>query len=145
LYSGEDRFPEVAFLNAVDLVLDIRGKIGTRALSLGTKYAAYLVFKISERYHGLESTNAMVRFVNKESEDEAEKRAMTVILAARAPRHLKGKLPEKRTDGWLEVEIGNFYNGEGDDNGDVEARLLDSRPFHAKCSLIIEGVGFRTM
>ncbi|XP_009619612.1 putative F-box protein PP2-B12 [Nicotiana tomentosiformis] len=137
----DSRFPEVAFLNTVDL-LDIRGKIGTRALSLGTKYAAYLVFKISERYHGLESTNAMVRFVNQESEDEAEKRATTVILAARAPRHLKGKLPEKRTDGWLEVEIGNFYNGEGDDNGDVEAWLLDSRPFHAKCGLIIEGLEF---
>nr|XP_009799504.1 PREDICTED: F-box protein PP2-B10-like [Nicotiana sylvestris] len=56
---------------------------------------------------------------------------------------LKGKLPEKRTDGWLEVEIGNFYNGEGDDNGDVEARLLDSRPFHAKCGLIIVGLEFR--
>nr|XP_033515997.1 F-box protein PP2-B10-like isoform X2 [Nicotiana tomentosiformis] len=114
----DSRFPEVAFLNTVDL-LDIR-----------------------ERYHGLESTNAMVRFVNQESEDEAEKRATTVILAARAPRHLKGKLPEKRTDGWLEVEIGNFYNGEGDDNGDVEAWLLDSRPFHAKCGLIIEGLEF---
>ncbi|XP_059293122.1 F-box protein PP2-B10-like [Lycium ferocissimum] len=138
--DADSRFPEVAFLNSVDL-LDIRGKIGTRALSSRTSYAAYLVFKISERYHGLESTNAMVRFVNQESEDQAEERATTVILAARAPRHLKGRLPEKRTDGWLEVGIGNFELR--DDNGDVEARLLDSRPFHAKCGLIIEGVEFR--
>lgn len=125
-------------------LLDIRGKIGTRELSSQTNYAAYLVFKVSEKYHGLESSNAMVRFVNQESEDEAEERATTVILAARAPRNLKGRLPEKRDDRWLEVEIGKFYNGEsGDDNGDVEARLLDSRPFHAKCGLIIEGIEFR--
>ncbi|XP_006360350.1 F-box protein PP2-B1-like isoform X2 [Solanum tuberosum] len=98
----------------------------------------------NSRYHGLELTNAMVRFVSQENEDEAEERATIVILAARAPRNLKGKLPEKRTDGWLEVEIGKFYNGEsGDDNGDVEARLLDSRPFHAKVGLIIEGIEFR--
>lgn len=58
------------------------------------------MFKISERYHGLESTNAMVRFVNKESEDEAEKRAMTVILAARAPRHFKRKITRK-TNRWM--------------------------------------------
>ncbi|KAJ8547113.1 hypothetical protein K7X08_010699 [Anisodus acutangulus] len=141
--DADSRFPEVVFLNGVDL-LDIRGKIGTRALSTRTNYAAYLVFKISERYHGLESTNAMVRFVNQQSEDEAEERATVVILAARAPRHLKGRLPEKRTDGWLEVEIGNFYNGgSSHDNGDVEARLLDSRPSHAKSGLIIEGVEFR--
>ncbi|OIT22149.1 f-box protein pp2-b10, partial [Nicotiana attenuata] len=138
----DSRFPDVAFPNTIDL-LDIRGKIGTRALSPRTNYAAYLVFKTSERYHVLESTNAMVRFVNQESEDEAEKRATTVILAERAPRHIKGKLPEKRTDGWLEVEIGSFYNGEGDDNGDVQAWLLDSRPFHANCGLIIERLEFR--
>ncbi|XP_055811989.1 F-box protein PP2-B10-like isoform X2 [Solanum dulcamara] len=141
--DADSRFPEVAFLNNVDL-LDIRGKIGTRELSSRANYAAYLVFKVSEKYHGLESSNAMVRFVNQESEDEAEERATTVILAARAPRNLKGRLPEKRNDGWLEVEIGKFYNGEsGDDNGAVEARLLDSRPFHAKCGLIIEGIEFR--
>ncbi|KAM3356907.1 F-box protein PP2-B10 [Capsicum galapagoense] len=142
-FDADSRFPEVAFLNSVDL-LDIRGRIGTRVLSSRTNYAAYLVFKVSERYHGLESTKARVRFVNQESEYEAVDRATTVILAARTPRNLKGRLPEKRTDGWLEVEIGKFYNGEsGDDNGDVEARLLDSRPFHAKCGLMIEGVEFR--
>ncbi|KAF3665634.1 putative F-box/kelch-repeat protein-like [Capsicum annuum] len=142
-FDADSRFPEVAFLNNVDL-LDIRGRIGTRVLSSRTNYAAYLVFKVSERYHGLESTKARVRFVNQESEYEAVDRATTVILAARTPRNLKGRLPEKRTDGWLEVEIGKFYNGEsGDDNGDVEARLLDSRPFHAKCGLMIEGVEFR--
>ncbi|CAN4120761.1 unnamed protein product [Withania somnifera] len=141
--DADSRFTEVAFLNSVDL-LDIRGKIGTRALSSRTNYAAYLVFKVSERYHGLESTNAMVRLVDQESEYDAEERATTVILAARAPRNLKGRLPEKRSDGWMEVEIGKFYNGEsGDDNGDVEARLLDSRPFHGKCGLVIEGIEFR--
>lgn len=140
-FDAESRFSEVAFLNNVDL-LDIRGKIGTRELSSRTNYAAYLVFKVSERYHGLESINAMVRFVDQENEDEAEERAATVILAARAPRNLKGRLPEKRIDGWLQVEIGKFYNGD-DDDGDVEARLLDSRPFHAKCGLIIEGIEFR--
>ncbi|TMW89015.1 hypothetical protein EJD97_017752 [Solanum chilense] len=94
-------------------LLDIRGKIGTRELSSRTNY----------------------------DEDEAEERATIVILAARTP---KGKLPEKRSDGWLEVAIGKLYNGEsGDDNGDVEARLLDSRPFHAKVGLIIEGIEFR--
>jgi hypothetical protein len=41
-----DRFPEVAFLHFV-FWFEIRGKINKLALSKNTRYAAYLVFKMS--------------------------------------------------------------------------------------------------
>ncbi|KAI3469948.1 hypothetical protein Pfo_026611 [Paulownia fortunei] len=144
-FYADSRFSEVAQLKFV-CWLDIRGKIKTQMLTSNTMYGAYLVFKLAERFHGLESANAVVRFVNDEADSDAEKRAGIVHLqrpnARDGSRQQTGQLPERRSDGWMEIEMGNFYNDQGDD-GEAEARLMEIQRLHSKSGLIVEGIEFR--
>ncbi|KAJ8539719.1 hypothetical protein K7X08_013971 [Anisodus acutangulus] len=148
-------FSEVAHLGFV-CWLDIRGRIGTEMLSPKTDYAAYLVFKLEPRKtFGLLSANAIIRFVNYESDTETEQQANTVELETYPQKRgnifvgnnnqkiiVSGNIPKIRGDGWLEVELGYFNSKKGDD-GPVEARLLEIKRLHCKCGLIVEGIEFR--
>ncbi|PIN17714.1 hypothetical protein CDL12_09624 [Handroanthus impetiginosus] len=160
---ADSRFSEVGRLITV-CWLDIRGKIKTQMLSPNTTYGAYLVFKLAERCYGLELANAVVRFVDNEADNDAEERAITVHLqqakARNRARRLTGQVPvrilnvqngaqrqtgqvpERRSDGWMEIELGDFYNDEGYD-GDVEARLIEIKRLYGKSGLIVEGIEFR--
>lgn len=62
--------------------LDIRGIISTKILSPKTKYAAYLVFKLLNGCDSsfIQSVKSSFRFVNYESEVDAENQANTVHL-----------------------------------------------------------------
>ncbi|PHT32783.1 hypothetical protein CQW23_29120 [Capsicum baccatum] len=136
--NPDSRFSEVANLRFV-CWLDMRGKIETRLLSERTKYVAYLVFKLAGGYYGLETANAFVRFIDCESNDEAEERASVVSLSVQGPDENQSK---RRVDGWMEIEMGNFFNNAGED-GDVEARLMEIRRLLAKGGLIVQGMEFR--
>ncbi|PHT33022.1 TMV resistance protein N [Capsicum baccatum] len=138
LSHPDSRFAEVAKLKCV-YWLDIQGKIETRILSKRTKYVAYLVFKLEDKFHGLETVNAVVRFVDSMSVKEAEKRASVVHFSGRGPR---ATLPFRRGDGWMELKMGDFYNDAGED-GDVDARLMETRRLDEKAGLIVQGVEFR--
>ncbi|KAJ8561207.1 hypothetical protein K7X08_027397 [Anisodus acutangulus] len=149
----DSRFSEVAYLVSVR-GLDIRGRIGTEMLSPKTDYAAYLVFKLKNVSNGLESANAIIRFVNYESDTETENQANTVKLATWTQNRrnfggdnnqqiiASGKIPKMRDDGWLEVELGYFNSKKGDD-GPVEARLIEIKRLHYKAGLFVEGIEFR--
>ncbi|CAN4095658.1 unnamed protein product [Withania somnifera] len=132
------RFPEVAKLKWV-CWLDIRCKIETRILSKRTKYVAYLVFKLEKEFHGLDTANAVVRFVDLESQKDAEKRASVVHFSGRGPR---ATLPFRRADDWMELKMGEFFNDTGED-GDVDARLMETVVLRSKGGLIVQGVEFR--
>ncbi|PHT32780.1 hypothetical protein CQW23_29117 [Capsicum baccatum] len=134
----DSRFSEVAKLNSV-CWLDIRGKIETRVLSKRTEYFAYLVFKFEDTFFGLGSANSVVRFVDCESDNEAERRANVVSFVGQGPRSM---LPMERDDGWMELKLGNFFNDTGDD-GDVEARLMEIHYRSWKHGLIVQGIEFR--
>lgn len=138
LPHSDSRFAEVAKVKWV-CWLDIRGKIETRRLSKRTKYVAYLVFKLENKFHGLETVKAVVRFVDSMSVREAEQRASDVHFTGRGPR---ATLPFKRYDGWMELKMGDFFNDIGED-GDVEARLMETVHLEAKGGLIVQGVEFR--
>ncbi|CAN4095687.1 unnamed protein product [Withania somnifera] len=138
LSHPDSRFSEVAKLNLV-WWLDIRGKIATRILSKRTQYFVYLVFKLEDGFYGLGNANAVVRFVDSETDYEAEQRAKVVHFPGREPRV---KLPLKRGDGWMELKMGNFFNNTGED-GEVEARLMEIRHLGAKRGLIVQGIEFR--
>ncbi|CAN4104526.1 unnamed protein product [Withania somnifera] len=138
LSHPDSRFPQVAKLKWV-CWLDIHAKIETRILSKRTKYVAYLVFKLEKEFYGLESANAVVRFVDSESEKDAEKRASVVHFSGRGPR---ATLPFRRGDGWMELKMGEFFNDTGED-GDVDARLMETRHLREKVGLIIQGMEFR--
>ncbi|XP_047257239.1 F-box protein PP2-B11 isoform X2 [Capsicum annuum] len=130
-------FSEVADLRFV-YWHDMRGRIDTRLLSKRTKYVVYLVFKVAGGSYGLENANAFVRFIDCESNDEAEERASVVSISVQ-PGENRHK---RRVDGWLEIEMGNFFNDAGED-GDVEARLMETRRIFTKGGLIVQGMEFR--
>ncbi|KAI3469950.1 hypothetical protein Pfo_026613 [Paulownia fortunei] len=132
-------FTEVVEVNSV-WSLDIRGKIKTLLLSPKAIYGAYLVFMLAEKFKGLESAKAMVRFVEDETDGEAEMRADIVHLQPVDER--KGEMAVRREDGWMEVQIGNFYIDQGDDE-EVEVRLMEASRW--KTGLFVEGIEFRPL
>ena len=88
-----DRFSEAAELRHFRW-LEIGGKIDSTMLSQHTKYAAYIVYKVEEnRWYE--------RFAN--------------IFGA-------SKFPKERDDGWMEAEMGEFHNDEGE-YGEVSISL----------------------
>ncbi|KAL7105731.1 hypothetical protein ACP275_07G062900 [Erythranthe tilingii] len=135
---------EVVEVDSVSSV-DIRGKIKTRLLSPRTIYGAYLwliITSANKKMKGLDSLKTMIRFVNTETDGDAETRADTVHLQPVDER--KGEIALKREDEWMEVQIGNFYidEDEGDDE-EVEARVMKTTRW--KTSLVVGGIEFRPL
>ncbi|XP_010241131.1 PREDICTED: putative F-box protein PP2-B12 [Nelumbo nucifera] len=165
-FHPESRFSEVAELLEV-CWLEVHGKIETRMLSPRTIYGAYLVFKLAENRRGLDILPAelSVRFAGTEGGD-----VRSVYLDPQSPRQpyhrnrmtfsqllrrrfsllrppmLEGRqeaqYPQERQDGWLEIEMGEFFNDRGED-GEVEMNLMEVKGGHWKCGLIIQGIEIR--
>ncbi|XP_059287303.1 F-box protein PP2-B10-like [Lycium ferocissimum] len=129
-YYPESRFSEVAYFPGFRW-LDIRGTIASQMLSKRTAYAVYLVFKLTpDAFDGLEIGNSVVRFVNHEAEERQKVRRIGFFSA------------QRRADEWMEIEMGKFFNGVGED-GDVEARLMEIRRRFGIGGLLVHGVEFR--
>ncbi|KAG8369692.1 hypothetical protein BUALT_Bualt14G0040400 [Buddleja alternifolia] len=126
---------EVAELESV-CWLDIRGKMKTRMMTSNT---IYVLFNFNT-FKCVESAKASVRFVDEETESEAEERAEIVHLQPVDRRRRKGEIAVERADGWMEVKIGNFYIDQGDE-GEVEARFVETSCL--KKGLIVLGIEFR--
>jgi len=145
----DSRFAECAELLQV-CWLYIGGGIGSRMLSGDTRYAAYLVFKMADDSYGLDAplqvasvsigedniSSHQVRIQSYEEEDaggDEEEAAATV-----APR-----LPQLRPDGWMELELGDWYNADGA-NYEVCATLKETRVGgNWKKGLIMQGLEIR--
>ncbi|GFY82591.1 phloem protein 2-B10 [Actinidia rufa] len=147
----QSRFLEVANLRDV-CWLDIRGKLETRFLSPKTAYISYLVFKVAEQEYGLENlpAKAWVRVVGERAGDEdwdEDETTISVYLKFRRRRRVSraahnGVLPRGREDGWMEVELGEFFN-DGGENGEVRMRLMETERLNSKSGLIVEGIELR--
>lgn len=116
-------------------------------LSWDTTYGAYLVFKLAEEYDGLESAIAVVRVVDDGGVGDVEEHMNVHLHLQQANAgydHLdqRGTLPVRRDDGWMEVEMGRFYNGQQDDS-EAEAQLRGIDAHYWKSGLIVEGIEFR--
>ena len=145
------RFLEVANLRE-GWWLDIRGNIETHFLSPKTAYVAYLVFKVAEREYGLKNlpTKAWVRVVGERAGDgdwDEEETTSSVYLKFRPRRRVSraaqnGVLPQWREDGWMEVELGEFFN-DGGENGEVRMRLMETEQLNWKSGLVVEGIELR--
>ncbi|XP_058182241.1 putative F-box protein PP2-B12 [Rhododendron vialii] len=146
----DSRFSEVAQFLLVPW-LDIWGRINTAMLSANTTYAAYLIFKITD-HCGLKSLQgkSSVRLVKELEDGYPDDLSCTVYLTLGTvrslPREQNGRLPQMRRDGWMEIELGEFYNDEGDE-GEVEMRLKKVRRSKIgrieKGRLIVEGIEVR--
>ncbi|KXG31332.1 F-box protein PP2-B11-like isoform X2 [Sorghum bicolor] len=153
----DSRF-EVAELMSV-CWFEIRGKIHSKMLSRDTAYAAYIVFKIPFGSYGLDyppqkasiDTVAGKKIIRKvclkSYEGRHVNRQVTVPLAPEYNKSYRlghGRnpvLPKERTDGWMELEMGVFYNKEGDD-GEVRFSLLQTSGT-SKEGLIVQGIEIR--
>ncbi|CAA7043797.1 unnamed protein product [Microthlaspi erraticum] len=126
--------------------LEIRGRISTRLLSPRTRYSAHIVF-LKEEYSygfkglaveagvGLVGKEASTRFVCFDASENGE-----VIRKRRRRNVVK---PEKRKDGWMEIELGEFFN-EGGLNGDeIEMSVLETKLLHWKRGLVFLGIEIR--
>jgi len=120
-----DRFPEVAELVSV-WMLDISGEIKTRVLSPNTQYAAYLVFKMIPG-NGLQN-NPMCLSVGVKGRHKSTKTVLldpnveptlptikSILLGHAWTRTMNSRVerlqrPSLRSDGWLEIEMGEFFN-----------------------------------
>ncbi|URE25155.1 F-box protein [Musa troglodytarum] len=137
---SDSRFGEVVELVSV-CWLDIAGSINSGLLSKKTWYTAYIVFKLASGAYGLNAppqkvsvslgTYSSDRFITLQQDDDDEEEE----------EDEKGKR-KLRDDGWMEIELGDFYNDEGD-KGEASIRLSQCEALHFKHGLLIEGLEFR--
>ncbi|XAR49165.1 hypothetical protein NMG60_11032259 [Bertholletia excelsa] len=153
----ESRFSEVAVLKTVTR-LEIEGRIPTRTLSPNTKYGAYLVLKISETAFGLDAIPSEISITVGKIESnntailrcpgEEKKKRMESLIYSNRLQMLRQRVnpgdyrePNRRDDGWMEVEIGKLFTGE--DEGEVKMRLVEIKGNHLKGGLVVEGIEIR--
>ncbi|XP_031102647.1 putative late blight resistance protein homolog R1B-12 isoform X2 [Ipomoea triloba] len=136
---------EVAKLEKVSW-FEIRLTFDVRCLSNMTCYSAYLVFKLeSGRFRDVNTALAGVRYVK----DKAiygwmrgENRHSQVFLAKTKSYGDCGQFPESRSDGWMEIKLGNFYVSSGNE-GEVELQLWHASDQFWKSGFIVRGIEVR--
>ncbi|MCD9638068.1 hypothetical protein HAX54_021773 [Datura stramonium] len=162
----ESRFSEVAELLDV-CWFDISGKINTNMLSPDTRYGAYLVFTTKFRTYGFENQPAesSVGIAGHERETQpvhldpqgghrryryqvVPRRLgifthhMAHILRQEVEDTPKGHYPKQRSDGWTEIELGEFFVKKGQE-AEIEMSLKEVKGGDRKCGLIVEGIDIR--
>ncbi|KAL2469129.1 F-box protein PP2-B15 [Forsythia ovata] len=165
LYWCWKRLLQSRFLKGVELImvcsLQILGTINTRMLSTNTTYGAYLVVKLADRAFGLDSlpSEISIEVGNYKSRSktylrysERKKQEFEHIFTQhktdRSRLRSRSKVCEveecelcERKDGWLEVELGEFYC-DGKDK-EVKMSLKEVKGVHLKGGLLVEGIELR--
>ena len=108
-------------------------------------YTAYLVYKFAPGANGFDNQPVDVTM----RLNEGEFGARTVSWNPQGGCWHNGSVtvrgsvhyPKGRGDGWLETELGDFFNAEGED-GELEMKLFDDTS-HWKHGLILEGIEIR--
>lgn len=121
--------------------LEIIGKIDVRSLRVKTSYSAYLVFKLQEESKELQKATASVRFLKEISEGSADE-GYGVFIDTKECDAERDRFPHCRSDGWMEIKLGEFFNNLGDD-GEVEMRLIEKNNPKWKTGLIVRGIDIR--
>ncbi|PSR98854.1 F-box protein [Actinidia chinensis var. chinensis] len=164
----ESRFPEVAELVSV-CWLEIRGKINTSVLSPSTTYAAYLVFKSTASTYGFQYQPAVVSVGISGAESETRNvfldpeggqrmryqimprriRIFNRTLASNMfrshaciSRESEHQYPKVRGDGWMEIELGEYFNKGGEDS-EMEMSLMEVNGGDWKSGLVVQGIEIR--
>ncbi|XP_058103430.1 uncharacterized protein LOC131246999 [Magnolia sinica] len=163
----ESRFSEVAELLGV-CWLEIHGKFETCMLSAKTTYSAFLIVKFLNDVQGLDSLpmELTVRLGGKvynkhtayllasesrrqrhQTNLERMKEFMNTLPCSRPNRSRRinmenVRIPSARTDGWMEIDMGEFFVDERSE-GAVEMSLMEVKGGHLKGGMIIEGIEIR--
>ncbi|TKY52049.1 F-box protein PP2-B10 [Spatholobus suberectus] len=152
----EARFTEVAELVRANL-FEIRGRINTGMLSPKTLYGAYLVFKPSRvgTYgfdkqpvkvsigiaggNPLRQTVFLVAEKGWRLKDQKRARFHGTAETPATEDYLDLQYPKKRGDGWLEVEMGEFFNEGGEDKR-VEMVVYAVKSGDRMRGLLVQGI-----
>uniref|UniRef100_A0A803LPA0 F-box domain-containing protein n=1 Tax=Chenopodium quinoa TaxID=63459 RepID=A0A803LPA0_CHEQI len=126
------------------LRFEIKGGITTSMLSPNTRYAAYLVFDVTNR--SIWDIYDFPIEVTIETSGGEVVTGMACLDPCRreggeGPEGNNVKLSKKRIDGWVEVEIGEFYTREEDEQ--VTFSLMEIENGFAKGSLVVQGIEIR--
>ncbi|KAI3445400.1 hypothetical protein Pfo_002065 [Paulownia fortunei] len=153
------RFPEVAELITVDR-LEIQGRIRAQTLSPNTKYGAYLVFKICDHGFGLDSIPCEISIASGGGElrtntarlrdPDDKKRQLEGLFYRNRVQMMKERVNKgderaarKREDGWLEMELGEFFVGGHESDEEISMSLMEIKGYQLKGGLIVEGIEVR--
>nr|ACJ84267.1 unknown [Medicago truncatula] len=167
----DSRFPEAAELVSV-CWFEIRGWISTIMLSPKTLYGAYLVFKSSAAgAFGFEyqPCEASIDIVGGDTVERnvfldagrgrrlryqivPRSRTTGILTRLRSPVEAPveptesvadlRKYPKERADGWLEMELGEFFN-EGGDDKQVDIGVCEVKGGGWKGGLVVQGIEIR--
>ncbi|KVI04384.1 putative F-box protein PP2-B12 [Cynara cardunculus var. scolymus] len=163
----DSRFTEVAELISV-CWFEVHGRISTSMLSPDTAYLAFIVFKSTSETYGFEYQPAEVsvgisglktqtRTVFLEAGLDQRRRQHPVV-----PRHRIGMFhrghranpiglinpnsngngPKEREDGWLEIELGEYFIKKGE-LGELEMSMTEVKGGNWKGALVIQGIEIR--
>lgn len=138
--------------------LEIEGQIRTQKLSPNTRYGAYLIMKTNSNPYGLDlvpaetSVEVGTQLVSSHkaylSNQDAKKQQMECLFYSNRRHMMKPKVVDsiingicERTDGWTEIEMGEFFNGESDEM--VKMSVREIKGYQLKGGLVIEGIEVR--
>ncbi|XAR52661.1 hypothetical protein NMG60_11020843 [Bertholletia excelsa] len=149
---ARSRFGEAAELVTVSW-LEIRGKLNTRLLSPRTAYAAYLIADVADRAYGLDSLPSEVSvevggkrrsrgsvYLRRGGPSRRDSSVDTVRMRKRVEAE---RVLRDREDGWLEIELGEFYCDIDGGDEEVTMSLKEVKGEHLKGGLIVKGIEVR--
>ncbi|WJX12805.1 hypothetical protein P8452_03260 [Trifolium repens] len=137
----DSRFPEVAQLCDV-CWLEIRGMINTIVLSPNTQYAAYAVFKMIDS-RGFQNRPVELSIAVEGGHSSTRNVCLDPNVEGRPHSRVVGlQRPSVRTNGWLEIEMGEFFNS-GIENEEVHLNILEIKGGNWKSGLFLEGIEVR--
>lgn len=126
--------------------LEVKAKLRTSMLSANTNYGIYFIMKISDRAFGLSSVpvETSVEIGNRKDLHTATLDHQNGEKDLPDEKQRYERVPYKREDGWMEIELGELFNG-GDEDEDEEftVSLKEVKGFHVKGGLVIEGIEVR--
>ncbi|KAJ4781881.1 F-box protein PP2-B11 [Rhynchospora pubera] len=135
---SDQRFPEVAELLKV-WWLEIKARISFSELSPETNYTAHLIYKTAESSTGLDTfQEATVSFGTLQW-----KKVVCLKPRVARPRNKCIGLPKERPDGWMELELGQFYCDDGTGDREVEVCLMETNDDVKKSGLTVAGLEVR--
>ncbi|KAJ9557247.1 hypothetical protein OSB04_011861 [Centaurea solstitialis] len=150
------RFFEVIELKTISNI-EIEGRINTENLSPNTTYGAYLIITVSDRAFGLDTIPSETSVSKNECSvtntaylcplDNKRQQLESLFFMNRRRMMEKrvvegdGRRPSKREDGWMEIELGEFFVGE--ESEEVKMNLMETKGHQLKGGLIIEGIEIR--
>ncbi|CAL4993316.1 unnamed protein product [Urochloa decumbens] len=146
LWANDDRYwrltpiLESRFALSMELIevwwLVIEGWVPTELVSTNSSYDIYLVYKVADEHDGLRWGESFVEVDGVHTTD-----AIVSFVDEDAVRVDGVAYPVTRSEGWMELWLGEFYNKKGD--SEVKVSVSEKTDTYAKKGLIIEGMELR--